>query len=343
MTDAAGDGGRSGGRPASRRSMLAALGAAATAALAGCPGAGGGGETLTIFHAGSLAPPFARLEEAFEAETGVRVEREARGSVYSTRKLTAEGRRADVLGVSDFRLCRDRLLPDFGSWYALFCSNAVAVHYTPDSPGADAIGTDTWWEVLSRDGVRIGHSDPAADPGGYRAVMAQQLGATPFEGAALYDRSTYDALRANSWVTSDTEINLVSQLQAGKLDYALNYRSVGETADVAVLDLPPQVDLSRATDRYADHYATASVATDTGTYVGAPIAYGVAVPAVAPSPDLGARWVEFVLGPEGREVLRETGFEPIEPAVVPATSEEAVPERVRRQATARSTVGPLEL
>ncbi|HKJ89460.1 MAG TPA: substrate-binding domain-containing protein, partial [Gammaproteobacteria bacterium] len=158
----------------SRRDLLKTGAAVGLAAAAGSPGrvlAGSQG-SITIFHAGSLAPPFSAAESVFEKKTGIQVNREAKGSVASTKKITSIGRRADVLGVSDFRLLRDILLPDYGSWYTVFVTNAMAIQYRPDSPGADRINKDNWWEVLSQPGVRIGHSDPAVDPGGYRAVMA---------------------------------------------------------------------------------------------------------------------------------------------------------------------------
>lgn len=336
------------GRPdraaTSRRGFLAAVGGAATAGFGGCLGAGGAGsDSLVVFHAGSLAAPFERVEATFEDDEGVRVDREAQGSVFSTQKITEQGRRADVLAVSDYRLLRERLLPEHGSWYAIFQTNAMTVHYTDDSPGAGEIERGNWWEVLSREGVRIGHSDPAVDPSGYRAVMTQQLGRVPFEGEALYDGATYEALRANSEVSTGTEVNLVGQLASGKLDYAFNYRSVGASADVNVVSLQPQVDLSRATERHATHYANASVETESGTFRGAPIAYGVAVPDVARAPDLGARWVASLLGEDGERTARETGFEPVRPAVVPADATERVPERVMDRATGRRRLGPLEL
>lgn len=330
----------------SRRGFLAVAGTAAglTTGAAGCLGLSGSGSgSMTVFHAGSLEPPFGRVESEFEDREGVDVTREARGSVDSTRKITEQGRSADVLGVSDYRLVRDVVLPEFGSWYAIFQTNAVTIHYTEDSTGAGDVSTDNWWEVLSRDGVSIGHSDPAADPGGYRAVMAQQLGTVPFEGSALYDDATYRALRDNSTVPTSTETKLVGQLQSGKLDYAFNYRSVGTTADVQFVELQPEVDLSRATAEYASHYAEAEVETTSGTYTGAPIAYGVTVPSVAESPDLGAKWVEFVLGDRGRTIQEETGFVPVDPAVVPADGESAVPDRVTSHAEAKESLGPLEL
>lgn len=337
-------------RGGSRRSFLAAAGAVASSGLAGCTGLQVGGpvasadaERLLVFHAGSLAAPFAAAEPGFESATGIDVQREARGSVASTKKLTEQGRRPDVLGVSDYRLLRDRVLPAFADWYAIFSTNAMAIQYRPDAPGADDITTDTWWEVLARDDVTIGHSDPALDPGGYRAVMAMQLGAIDFEGTRLYDDATYERLRANSVVSTDTEANLKGQLEAGELDYALYYRSLCTTADLPYVDLQPAVDLSRATSEYADHYAAATVETRTGTYVGAPIAYGITVPTAARSPTAGDRWVEHLATDAGRAALTGAGLDPITPLVVPANSADAVPGRLRPHTETRDTLGPLAL
>ena len=301
------------------------------------------GRSIEIFHAGSLGPPFGMAEKAFEKATGARVNREAKGSVASTRKITALGRKADVLAVSDYRLLRDRLLPQYGHWYAIFATNAMTIQYRPDSKGADEITADNWWEILSRDGVRIGHSDPAVDPGGYRSVMTMQLGRIPFHGKALYDDATYKKLQDNSIVPTGTEINLEGQLKAGKLDYVFYYQSISSTGDLPWLQLQPQVDLSKATPEYAEHYGKARVKTRSGTYVGAPIAYGIAVPSNAPDPDGGNAWVAYMLGEHGRHFLEKSGFVPVHPAVVPKADAGAVPASVRSLVSPRANLGPLAL
>ncbi|MFC4358078.1 substrate-binding domain-containing protein [Halobium salinum] len=304
---------------------------------------GSGSNELTVFHAGSLAPPFEAAETQFEAEFGAQVAREAKGSVGSTKKITEEGRRASVLGVSDFRLLRDMLLPDYGDWYSVFATNAMTITYTENSTGADEVGPDNWWEVLGRDDVTFAHSDPAVDPNGYRSVMTMKLGAMAFEGETLYDESTADALVEKARIPSGTETELLAQLQTGKLDYAWQYQSAGATRDVQTIDLQPAVDLSQATQQYADHYAQAEVETESGTFTGAPIAYGLTVPSVAPNPELGAQWLEFMLTEPGEQILKDAGFEPVQPAVVPEGAQDAVPERVMENAEARSSLGPLEL
>ena len=352
-----------------RRQVLTALGGAGLAGVAGCSSTGGqnsqaettshGSPTtadepataeanladeMTIFHAGSLSPPFGAAEPDFEDEYDVAVNREAKGSVASTQKITELGRVADVLGVSDFRLIRDRIVPEYGDWYTIFTTNAMSIQYREDSPGAEEITADNWWEVLSRDGVTIGHSDPAVDPGGYRAVMMLKLGKTPFHGERLYGEDTYQKMMDNTTVSTGTETNLYGQLEAGgKLDYAIYYQSISSQNDLPWITLQPEVDLSMATTEYADHYAKATVETASGDFTGAPIAYGMTVPNVAEAPERGAQWVEFFGSDTGRALLKNQGLQPVEPIVIPEDGTNAVPNRVRAVAEPKQTLGPMNL
>lgn len=351
-----------------RRAFLASSATAAALGLAGCTGSTSGGgdsastdgstensgdtetptstpmaDSMTIFHAGSLAPPFSAAEPKFEAEFGVDVNREAKGSVASTQKITQQGRSASVLGVSDFRLIRNRIRPDHGDWYAIFTTNSMSIQYREDSPGADDISKDNWWEVLSRDGTTIGHSDPAVDPGGYRAVMSLQLGAEKFQGERLYDDATLDALMRNTTVPTGTETNLEGQLESGELDYVLYYQSISTASGLPYIDLQPEVDLSKATSDYAKHYVKATVETDSGTFTGAPIAYGMTVPTVAEAPGRGAQWIRYSGTEPGRKILRNSGLVPVDPIVVPKSGQDAVPDSVMDVASAQRSLGPLEL
>jgi molybdate/tungstate transport system substrate-binding protein len=354
----------------SRRNVLKLLGATGTAgiaSLAGCLGGDGGGDggnggngdqdqttttgsgqtelvdEMTVFHAGSLGPPFSKAEKQFEKKYDVSVLREAKGSVASTKKITEQGRKAAVLGVSDYRLIRDRILEEFGNWYAIFATNEMTIAYTDQSAGADEISPDNWWKILTRDDVKFAHADPAIDPNGYRSVMVMQLGMTPFEGKKLYGKETYKTLRERELVPAGTESALIGQLQTGAIDYAFEYSSAGATHDVKTIDLQPSVDLSKATAKYAKHYAKAKVNTKSGTFTGAPIAYGITIPNVAEAPKLGVRWVEFMTTKPGQQILKKTGFTPTEPAVVPKSTTDAVPQRVLKNAKAKDSLGPLEL
>ncbi len=298
---------------------------------------------MTIFHAGSLSAPFETAEKSFEDSEDVEVAREPKGSVGSTKKITEQEKAAEVLGVSDFRLIRDMVVPDFGSWYSIFATNAMAIAYTDESTGADEFSTDTWWEVLARDDVNFAHSDPAVDPNGYRSVMTMKLGAKEFEGEALYDQSTADKLVEKATIPSGTETELLAQLESGELDYAWGYKSAAASHDTKVIDLQPAVNLAVADQKHAEHYAKAEVNAGGETYTGAPIAYGITVPDVAENPDLGANWVEFLASEEGKGILTDNGFSPVSPLVVPQSMQDSVPENIMSNAEAKQALGPLGL
>lgn len=326
-------------RRLTRRALLRGAGFAGVVGLAGCV-VRGGRPSLSVLHAGSLASAFEAVGTVF-ADRGLDVAREARGSVATVKAVTELGRRADVLAVADHRLLRDRVLPGHAGWYAAFATNAMGILYTDESRGATHLARDNWWEVLAREDVRVGHSDPAVDPGGYRARMVLDLGAIPFEGDRLYDRATARRLRETAVVLGE-ETALVTHLLAGELDYALFYRLEAVARDVRFQGLQDRVDLSRFDARYADHYARATVETDSGTYTGAPVVYAATVPDAAENPEGGARWIAFLLG-EGRELLDEHGLGTLVPGVVPARTEEAVPDPVRERARSAERVGPTAL
>jgi molybdate/tungstate transport system substrate-binding protein len=121
------------------------------------------------------------------------------------------------------------------------------------------------------------------------------------------------------------------------------YQSISATSGLPYIDLQPEVDLSQATPEYAEHYANAEVETESGTFTGAPIAYGLTVPSVANNPERGAQWVEYFATDPGRTILENKGLVPVDPVVVPASGEDAVPDRVMDAASAQSSLGPLEL
>ena len=300
-------------------------------------------DSITVFHAGSLAPPMEEAKAQFEEETGIQVNREAEGSVASTQKISEQGRSADVLGVADYRLIRDQVLPQYSEWYAVFATNSMTIAYNEQSAGASGIGTDNWWEILSRDDVRFAHSDPAADPNGYRSVMVMMLGMMDFQGSSLYGEETYNTLREKEIVPTGTESALFGQLEAGSLDYVFEYSSFRATHDARFVDFQPRVSLAETSPELARFYANAEVQAGGETYVGAPIAYGLTVPNVAEAPGAGQRFVEFMLAESGDEIMTNSGFGAINPAVVPESAQQSVPGSIAELVEARRSLGPLEL
>ncbi|MHC1629379.1 MAG: tungstate ABC transporter substrate-binding protein WtpA [Methanoculleaceae archaeon] len=303
---------------------------------------------LKVFHAGSLTGPFEEVKAAFEAEhPGVTVLLEPAGSVSCVRKITENGKPADVLATADYALIPGMMVPDDADWYLTFAKNRMVLAYTSDSRYADEITADNWYGVLSRDGVRWSFSDPNSDPCGYRSPMVIQLA----EGYYGDDQIFETLVEAHSGITATSEdgvwtihatdpqpdgtkltirpksVELVQMVQSGGLDYAWEYRSVAVQNGLEFIELPEEIDLSSVD--FAGNYATvqteAKKGDDTTLHRGSPIVYGVTVPEIAEHPDPGLEFVEMLIGTTGQEILTDEG----QPPIVPAGGYGSVPDTLR--------------
>ncbi len=285
---------------------------------------------LVIFHAGSLTIPLQKLMDAFQtSHPGVRFAAEGSGSRTAARKVSELGRLADIVMSADYTVIDELLIPRFAAWNIEFARNTMVIAYTDRSAYADEIGPDNWYEVLTRPGVIYCRADSDVDPCGYRTLMVWQLAEKYYQIPGLYQKLDAGCPPGN---VRPKSVELIALLQSGNMDYAFEYRSVAVQHGLRFVELPDEINLSRA--EYADLYSQAMVEVSgpapgtTITKSGKPIVYGVTIPKDAPHPALAAEFVAFVIGPRGREILSQLGQPPIVPAVV-ATGWEYVPESLR--------------
>lgn len=274
-------------------------------------------DTLTVLHAGSLSVPFeAAAGEFEEIYSSVDVEREPAGSRTTIRKVTELGKLADVIGSADYVAIEQLMFPDFTEWYIIFASNEMVIAYIDESKYSDEINKDNWHQILTREGVEYGHSDPDADPCGYRTLLVWQLAEQYYGVPGLYNRLVAGCPRKN---IRSKSVELIALLQSGELDYAFEYRSIALQHSLRFVELPPQINL--ADIQYQDFYATAEVEVagsepgSTQTQIGQPILYAITIPKNAPRTDLGIAFLKFLLGSEGQAIMEENGQSPIVPAL----------------------------
>ncbi len=284
--------------------------------------------TVIIFHAGSLAVPLEQLTRAFKARhLGVVFETEAAGSLVSARKVSELGRQADLVIVADYTVIDNLLLPAFADWNIQFAGNEMVIAYTDRSRYADEINAQNWYEIITRNDVIYGHSDPNTDPCGYRTLLVWQLAEEHYRLPGLYSRLRERCPLEN---IRPKETDLVPLLQSGDMDYAFEYRSVAVQHGLQFVELPDEINLSKA--GYADFYRRVSVELAgpegiTITQPGAPIVYGLTIPESAPRPDLAIEFLKFLLGPEGQGIMKATGHPPLVPAV--SEQADALPAELR--------------
>ena len=271
-----------------------------------------GGEVI-VFHAGSLTVPFKKVEKLFEeAYKGVDVKREAAGSRTCARKITDLRKPCDIMASADVEVITTLLFPEYADTCYEFATNQMVIAYTPKSKYAKEINAQNWYEILAKDDVSFGHSDPEADPCGYRTVLLFQLAERFYKKPGIVKRLTKKAL------IRPKSVELIALLETGNLDYAFEYRSVAVQHNLKYLELPKEIDLSDPSLK--DYYRQASIRLKgkrPGEYItvrGKPISYGITVLKNAPHKDLAVKFLRFLLDPEkGMKILRECGQTPIIP------------------------------
>lgn len=281
---------------------------------------------LIIFHAGSLTVPVKALAEAFQsAHPAVTFETEASGSNSAARKISELHRKADLMMSADYTIIDKLLIPEFTRWSIQFARNTMVIAYTDRSLYADEITSDNWYEILPREGVIYGHSDPNVDPCGYRTLMVWQLAEKYYVIPGLAGRLGEHCPPRN---LRPKAVELIAFFESGDMDYAFQYRSVAVQHGLRFVELPNEINLSRV--EHAAFYNQAKVEIvgkapgTTMTLRGKPIVYGVTIPTNAPSPDLALEFVKFLIGPEGQAIMEECGQPPIVPPVA-STGKEKLP------------------
>ena len=271
-------------------------------------------QSLTVFTAGSLASPFHELLDSFAlSRPGVTPVQVNAGSVELARRIVDLGQVPDVFATADLDVIPRLLVPQAADRYVAFARNEMVLLHSTASLGADTITGDNWWRVVTAPGVRMGASDPALDPSGYRTLLVFDLAERHYGVPGLAARLRAALPRR---YIRPSETDLIALVQAGELDYAWSYRSLAVTSGLPYVALPAEIDLGDPADSAA--YAAASVRIRRGgggdslELRGAPILYGLTIPHSAPHPELARAFVRFVLSPAGRSILARSGLTPLQ-------------------------------
>jgi molybdate/tungstate transport system substrate-binding protein len=285
--------------------------------------------TLQIFHAGSLTAPFEQISTEFnKIHPDVEILAEAAGSATTIRKVTELGKECGVIGSADYLLIPELMFPQYADWYIIFASNQMCIAYTDQSKFADEINGSNWYEILARDGVNYGRSDPDQDPCGYRTLMVWQLAEKHYNVPGIYDslyETAGDLMRPKS-------VELIALLESGDLDYAFEYSSVALQQNLKYVELPPEINLSDVD--FEDFYVQAEVEIagaqpgEKIVMVGKPIVYGVTIPKNFPRQELAVAWVDFLLSDKGMDIMAANYQTPIIPAKTNDASK--LPESLRQ-------------
>jgi molybdate/tungstate transport system substrate-binding protein len=285
---------------------------------------------IRVLHAGSLSMPFKDMARAFmEKYLVYNVLLEAHGSRTCARQITDLDRRVDVMASADSAVIRNLLMPEHADFCIDFTTNEMVIMYTEKSLFAGTVNSDNWFEILLKPDVQYGHSNPNADPCGYRALLTWQLAEKHYRQENLFNRLSEKMPKKN---IRSKEVDLLALLEAGELDYIFIYRSVAEQHHGKYVTLPDEINLK--SQDHADFYKSASLKITgkaPGQWIekkGAPMVYGITLPKNAANPEGGIKFIAFVLSDEGQAIMKKNG----QPEILPphVDNKENLPEALKR-------------
>ncbi len=303
--------------------------------LASCNNQSKKNNTLIIFHAGSLSIPLKQMKEEFaKTNPDVEILLESAGSVKCARKITDLNKECDIMASADYTIINEMLIPDFTGWNIRFASNEMAIVYHDASKYTDEINAQNWYEILLKEDVLFGRSDPDSDPCGYRAVLTTQL-AEKYYGYA--DLSKKIISKDQEYIRPK-EVDLLALLESNTVDFLFLYRSVAQQHGLNYVILPDSINLKNPELR--DFYKTAStdiVGKEPGTFTtkkGQPMVYGITILDDAPNRQLALEFVDFILSKDGgAKIMEKNG----QPSIVPSHSDsyEAIPQQLKQYAKSK--------
>jgi molybdate/tungstate transport system substrate-binding protein len=258
--------------------------------------------TVNVLYAGSLVNLMERSAgPAFEQKSGDRFQGYAGGSNKVANEIKGKLRRGNVF-ISANPKVDDQLMGEANGnwveWYIAFAESPLVIGYNPASRFVNDLKNKPWYEVLAEPGLKLGRTDPKLDPKGAFTVDLLKRAET-FYGQPGLSQRIIGAPDNPAQVLPEEA--LVGRLQSGQLDVGFFYSTEASDAKITAIKLPDEI---------------------------APKAhYTVTILRDAPNPVGAERFVRFLLGSEGRNLLKEHGLELLKPTLSGDAS--AVPAAIK--------------
>ncbi len=267
---------------------------------------------LIIFHAGSLSVPMKQIAQEYEKNhPGTKIYLESAGSLVCARKVTELKKPCDILASADYFVINELLIPDYASWSIRFATNEIVIAYRKKSKYSKEINSDNWMEILQRKDVIYSRSDPDSDPCGYRTVFTFLLAEKYYRKPGLAEKMS----SKDKEYIRPKEVDLVALIESNAIDYMFQYKSVAIQHGLKYIELPKEINLSDPSKNGLYSSVSMNVAGNkpgtkikvTGDYIN----YSITVLDNAPQKDEAVNFLDFLLSPEGLDIFRKNGQDPI--------------------------------
>jgi molybdate/tungstate transport system substrate-binding protein len=256
---------------------------------------------------------------------------ESAGSLICARKITELKKPCDIIASSDYFVINELLIPYYASWSIRFATNEIVIAYQEKSKYSKEINPDNWMDILQKKDVIYSRSDPDSDPCGYRTVFTFMLAEKYYNKPGLAEKMS----SKNKEYIRPKEVDLVALLESNAIDYMFQYKSVAVQHGLKYIELPKEVNLSDPSKNEIYSSVSMEVAGSkpglkmkvTGDYIN----YSITILDNAPQKEEAINFMEFLLSPEGMNIFRKNGQQPIVPLI--AEPVEKLPAKLLKYST----------
>ena len=240
-------------------------------------------DTVNVLYAGSLVNLMERsIGPVFDQKSGDRFQGYAGGSNKLANEIKGMLRRGDVF-VSANPKVDDQLMGqtngNWVQWYVTFAESPLTIGYNPASRFANDLKNKPWYEALAEPGLKLGRTDPNLDPKVALTIELFKRAEAFYNQPDLSQKILGEPENPNQVLPEEA---LVGRLQSGQLDAGFFYSTETSDAKIPSISLPEQL---------------------------APKArYTITILRDAPNPSGAEKFVNFLLGVEGRDLLTQHGL-----------------------------------
>jgi molybdate/tungstate transport system substrate-binding protein len=167
------------------------------------------------------------------------------------------------------------------TWYITFAQSPLVIGYNASSKFAAEFKTKPWYQVLQEPGIRIGRTVPTLDPKGALTVTLLKRAETFYNSPGFSEK-----IIGLPSVPEDLEVPL---LQSGELDVGFFYSTETADAKIPALSLPPAITPKAV--------------------------YTVTILDSATNPEGADKFVAFLLGSGGQNVMKDHGLDVQKPTL----------------------------
>jgi len=265
---------------------------------------------LVSYSADAYATEIASVLSGFSKTTGIPTAPVISGGSNADASSIKAGAPDDVFVSSALSATAPSHLGNLSANWAIgFATDQVVVAYsnaTLSNSAASSIislgetaqksnATSDWnsfYSALTSGSVKVGISNPVADPGGLRGWLVLEAAGYLYSGG---NQSAYTSplLKSQSNVTGISSAALVAPLQSGQIQFLFIYRSAAISDGIGYIALDDHVNLSDAS--LASYYSQFSYTDSAGKTPGAPIVLVVTVPLSSVNTAEALEFVQYIV------------------------------------------------